>query len=249
MVQIRSAAALVLLLSQGVPGAAAAQDEIRREPVHFAKSASSAVIQGEIKGRADVDYVVRASAGQTLSVKLEESNPANYFNVLPPGSPDAAMFVGDTGEDYTGLLPEDGDYVVRVYLVRAAARRGESSRYTLTIGVTGGALAPVAASQDALVPGTPYHATTKVKCVPAYESAARDCDASVIRRGFDGTATVDIAGKTGKRSILFVKGQPVASNASIAVDPMSFDRSGDTVVVKFGASERYEIPDALLTGG
>ena len=63
------------------------------------------------------------------------------------------MFVGDTGEDYSGVLPADGDYVVRVYLMRPAARRGESSNYTVTIGASGKALAPIAASKDALVPG------------------------------------------------------------------------------------------------
>ena len=127
--------------------------------------------------------MVRAAAGQTLSVTLKETNPQNYFNVLPPGSKGNAMFVGDTGEDYTGMLPSDGDYVVRVYLMRPAARRGESSDYTLTIGVTGKPLAPFPAAQDALVSGTSYHATAKIKCVPAYETKTRDCDASVIRRG------------------------------------------------------------------
>ena len=158
------------------------------------------------------------------------------------------MFVGDTGEDYTAMLPSDGDYVVRVYLMRPAARRGESSDYTLTIGVTGKPLAPLPAAKDALVPGTSYHATAKIKCVPAYETTTKDCDASVIRRGHDGTATVDTAGAAENRSILFVKGKPVASNAS-RIDVLSSERKGDVTVVKLGESERYEIPDALLTGG
>jgi hypothetical protein len=220
----------------------------RQEKVQFAKGASAAVIKGQLKGDADVDYVVRAAAGQTLSVTLKETNPQNYFNVLPPGSKGSAMFVGDTGEDYTAMLPSDGDYVVRVYLMRPAARRGESSDYTLTIGVTGKPLAPLPAATDALVPGTSYHATAKIKCVPAYETTTKDCDAAVIRRGHDGTATVDIAGAAENRSILFVKGKPVASNAS-RMDVLSSERKGDVTVVKLGDRERYEVPDALLTGG
>jgi len=51
------------------------------------------------------------------------------------------------------MLPADGDYRVRVYLVRAAARRNESSAYTLTIGVAGKALEALPGAQDALVPG------------------------------------------------------------------------------------------------
>ena len=240
--------AIGIVLALSLIEVAVAQSGPRREAVQFAKGASSAVIKGRLKGDADVDYVVRAAAGQTLSVTLRESNPQNYFNVLPPGSTGGAMFVGDTGEDYAGTLATDGDYVVRVYLMRPAARRGETSDYTVTIGVTGTPLTPLPASKDALVPGTSYHATAQVKCVPAYETATKDCDASVIRRGFDGTATVDIAGGAEVRSILFVKGKPVASSAS-AIDTLSSERKGDITIVKLGESERYEIPDALLIGG
>jgi hypothetical protein len=240
--------AVGLAVALALIGSAVAATGPRQEQVQFAKGASAAVIKGQLKGDADVDYVVRAAAGQTLSVSLKETNPQNYFNVLPPGSKGSAMFVGDTGEDYTGMLPADGDYVVRVYLMRPAARRGESSDYTVTIGVTGDPLAPLPAAKDALVPGTSYHATAKIRCVPAYETALKDCEASVIRRGYDGTATVDVAGAAESRSILFVKGKPVASSAS-RIDELSSERNGDVTVVKIGGSERYEIPDALLTGG
>ena len=229
-------------------GAAAADSGPRQEKVQFAQGASSVVIRDQLTGDADVDYVVRAAAGQTLGVKLQETNPQHYFNVLPPGSRSSAMFVGDTGEDYSGMLPTDGDYVVRVYLMRPAARRGESSDYTLTIGVTGQPLVPSPASQDAVLPGTPYHASAQIKCVLAYETAAKDCTASVIRRGFDGTATVDIAGGPDTRSILFIHGKPVVSNAS-RIDVLSSERKGDVTIVKVGDTERYEVPDALIAGG
>jgi len=221
----------------------------RQERVTFAKGSSSATLRGRLKGDAEVDYVVRAGAGQTLSVKLKKSNPQNYFNVLPPGSADVAMCVGQSGEDFTGMLPADGDYTVRVYLVRAAARRNESSAYALTVGVTGKALAPLPASQDALVPGTKAHAKASTTCVPMpyVETAAKQCDAWVIRRGTDGTATVEISlGTAGKRRILFVRGKPAVSDSA---EPMTFTRQGDTTIVKFESGERHEIPDAFVIGG
>jgi hypothetical protein len=242
------AATTILVLTQSFAGAAVADAGIRQEKVQFAKGASSAVIKGQLKGDATVDYLVRAAAGQTLSVKLQKTNAQNYFNVMPPGSTGSAMFVGDSGENYSGVLPTDGDYIVRVYLMRPAARRGESSNYTLTVGASGKALAPIAASKDAVIPGTSYHASAKIKCVPAFETAPRECDAFVIRRGFDGTATVDIPGSAEKRSILFVKGKPTASNAQ-AMDALTSERKGDVTIVKLGTSERYEIPDALVAGG
>jgi len=219
----------------------------REERVTFAKGASVATISGQLKGDADVDYLVRAAAGQTLSVELKVTNRQNYFNVLPPGSDGVAMYAAQTGEPYTGILPADGDYKVRVYLMRSAARRNEASTYTLTIRVTGAALPALPASQDALVPGTPFHASASIKCVaPFGDPPPKPCEAFVIRRGIDGTATVEIAYAGGRRRLLFVKGKPVASDAS---DKMTFTRQGEVTTVRFESGEFYEIPDPLVIGG
>jgi len=255
MKSVRGALGLVLSLAGTVAAfavpAPAAEPGIRQERVQFAKGATSAVVKGRLKGDADVDYLVRAGAGQTLAISLTRSNLANYFNVLPPGSKDVAMYAAQTGEDFTAVLPADGDYTIRVYLMRAAARRNESSDYTLTVAVTGQALAPTPASKDALLPGTPFHASTKIACLPYLEQfrgkKTQQCEAFVIRRGFDGTGTVEIPQENSvPRRILFVKGKPVASDSS---DPLTFTRQGDVTTVKLGADEWYEIPDVLVTGG
>jgi hypothetical protein len=161
------------------------------------------------------------------------------------------MYAGQTGEDFKGVLPTDGDYTIRVYLVRAAARRNESSKYTLTVGVTGKALEPTPASKDAVIPGTPFHASTKIACVPYIEKyrdkKQKECEAFVIRRGFDGTATVEIPQENSvPRRILFVKGKPVASDSPY---PVVVFRKDDTTIVTFDTDERYEIFDALIFGG
>ena len=241
-----AAAAALVLLQPGSTGAQPAPP--RQERITFAKGASSATIKGQLKGDADVDYVVRAAAGQTLSVALKVSNRSNYFNVLPPGSADVAMYVGQTGEAFTGMLPADGDYKVRVYLMRNAARRNETSDYTLTIGVTGKALAPLPASKDALLPGTPFHASASITCLPMPygDTKPQRCEAFVIRRGVDGTATVEIPSKGIRRRILFVKGEPVASDSA---ETMTVTRKGDVTTVKFESGEYYEIVDALVIGG
>jgi hypothetical protein len=59
-------------------------------------------------------------------------NGANYFNIIAPGKADEAMFIGSTsGNQYEGVLPASGDYKVRVYLMRSAARRDEVANYRL----------------------------------------------------------------------------------------------------------------------
>jgi hypothetical protein len=246
MKTLLATAAAAVLLQPVLAGAQPAPP--RQERVSFAKGASSATIKAQIKGDADVDYLVRGAAGQTISVSLKVSNRSNYFNVLPPGRKDVAMYVGQTGEAYTGMLPADGDYTVRVYLMRNAARRNEVSNYELTIGVTGQALAPLPPSQDALLPGTPFHASGSVKCLPMPYGDPKplECEAFVIRRGTDGTATVEIRSKGMTRHILFIKGKPVASDSS---EKMTVTRQGDVTTVKFESGEFYEIVDAMIFGG
>jgi len=240
------AAALLFLLS--VVGTASADPDRRSERVHFAKGATSTVVKGQVKGDHYIDYRVRAGAGQTLSVEMKTGNASSYFNILPPGSGDVAMFIGSTsGNRFSGVLPADGDYSIRVYLMRNAARRNESASYTLTVGVTGQPLAATPAARDALIPGTPFHASAKVACAPPFGATTRECEAFVIRRGFDGTATVEVRWGEGlKRHILFVKGKAVAADAT---DALAVERRGDVSVVRFGDDERFEIPDALVTGG
>jgi hypothetical protein len=243
---------LVALAMLGLAGSVLAADgppPPRKERVTFAKGASAATVKGTLKGGDDVDYLVRAAAGQTLEVKLQGTNAQNDFNVLPPGSANVAMFVSSmTGErSWSGMLPADGDYAIRVYLNRPAARRNESSKYTLTVAVTGKPLPPLSAARDAKVAGTAYHATAKVPCTLPYQPDVKSCDAGVVRRGNDGTATFEAIGSMGvQRRILFVQGKPVAADT---MDPVTATRQGDVTVVKISDDERYDIPDALLNGG
>lgn len=242
-------AALVALAGlTAVPAPSLAEPAPARQAVKFAKGTSSASLSGTIKGGADLDHTLDARAGQTLTVRLQSPNPSLYFNLNPPGSANAAMVIGTLqGGQAKVTLPTDGTYVVRVYLMRNAARRHEQARYTLDVAVTGQALPPLAAPRDALVAGTAFHATAPLACQVLGKDAGAPCQAGVIRRGRDGTATVELRSPNGLlRRVLFVKGQAVASDSP---QPMTADRQGDLTTVRFGDDERYELPDALLTGG
>ncbi|MGA0032279.1 MAG: hypothetical protein ACO3IW_03760 [Burkholderiales bacterium] len=244
----RTTLQLVAALLLAAPAGHTAEPSERSvQAVQFAKSSSSASIQGSIRGYHYVDYQLRAGAGQTLKVGLKAGHIANYFNILPPDSIDAAMYNASMNENrFEGLLPADGVYTVRVYLMRAAARRNESSAYTLSVSITGKPLAPLSPKVDALIPGTPFHARTTARCEPAY-SKTRECEASVIRRGHDGTATVELRwDRTSTRRILFIQGKPVASDTMQA---MTYTRNDRAYFVRFGGDERFEIPEALVFGG
>jgi hypothetical protein len=120
-------------------GPAGAADGVRATAVQFAKGKSTATLTGKIKGDESVDYCLGAAAGQTMTVTLKPSNRSTYFNVMAPGE-DSAIFIGSTeGNKFTGKLPKSGDYVVRVYLMRNAARRNEASTYSIEFNITAGA--------------------------------------------------------------------------------------------------------------
>lgn len=240
--------ALPLLLVSLSVWSADATGERSVKPIAFAKGKTATAIEGRIEGRAYVDHTLHAAAGQTLTVRLKAASHSAQFNLLPPGSPDAAMAIGEFSDNqFSGLLPDDGTYTIRVFLNRAAARRNAASNYTLGVGVGGTALKPLPAAKDALVPGTRYHAQTTVPCAPAY-TQVRECTASVVRRGFDGTATVELAwGDQGNtRRILFIKGEPKAADSSQA---MKSTRSERGWTVEFDGGERIEIPEPLIFGG
>jgi hypothetical protein len=118
-------------------GSAIAQAPERTERVQFARGASSSTIRGVIRGYQTVDYILGARQGQTLTVALRTSNRSAYFNVLPVRG-DEAIFNGSIrGPRYTGRLPQTGDYRIRVYLMRNAARRGEQASFSLDVGISG----------------------------------------------------------------------------------------------------------------
>lgn len=132
---------VILLFALSV-GSAHGQD-IRTEQVRFERGANSAVVESSITGREIADYVLRAHQGQYFNVSMATDNNANYFNILAPGEDEVAMFIGSTsGNRYEGIFPESGDYKIRVYLMRSAARRGEMAGYRLEMVVTDGEAQP-----------------------------------------------------------------------------------------------------------
>jgi hypothetical protein len=236
------------LLAISLPaGVGVAQPAINRQRVTFRAGADSTLLKGQLKGDQTVDYILRAGAGQTMTVELMGSNLQNYFNVMAAGT-DNALFIGSSsGNSFRGLLPSDGDVRVRVYLMRPAARRNEASTYSLKVGIGGIPLAPKPASRDAVLPGTPYHASAEVPCMSGSSGKAASCKASVIRRA-NNSATVVVTNPEGqKRQFLFVKGKAVTSDQP---EKLSVQRRGDVSVLSLGENfERYEIVDALVVGG
>ncbi len=226
---------------------------IRQQAVHFRNGASSATLSGRIQGDEAVDYQLTAKAGQTLRVALKTKSGALYFNVLAPGSESAIGRDDTSGNDWTGVLPVDGTYTVRVYLMRAATRRNEAANYTLKISVTGHLGA--APASDAKVPGTPYHARGTVPCsVGPDPKGSAQCSFGVIR-GASGNAEVHLA-PPGYDVILHPdKVETVLifrANAVTSHNPsqrVTAKKAGDDWSIGINDFHFFMIPEAVIVGG
>ena len=250
----RASLVLTALVLAAAPAADAGSD-IRTERVQFKKGSNSAVVEDAIRGYATVDYVLGAGKGQYMNVSMATNNTANYFNIIAPGEKDVAMFNSSMGENqFEGILPAGGDYKIRVYLMRSAARRNETAKYRLEMIISG---APAAGSgtktgppkRDALVAGTNYHATGNIPCAMAKGQPSGSCPFGVTREG-NGSGMVTVTKPDGRtRTIFFENGKAIGYDMSQA-DPGEFSasRDGDLNVIHI-SDERYEIPDAVLSGG
>ncbi len=98
--------------------------------ISFAPGATSATVNGSIRGYETRDYILNAQAGQRMTVNLDSNSSFMQLAVLNPQ--------GDTlyvGTNWTGKLPSKGDYLVRVGLVRAEARRNGAGGFKLTVEI------------------------------------------------------------------------------------------------------------------
>jgi len=353
---LRPAILAALLSAAAAVLPAAAQDpDMRTMDIRFDAGATETTITDSITGREYVVYKVGAEAGQRMDIRLITDSTSTYFNVYEPGRGpgDQALAVSEmTGtlvpeiNSFSAELTTSGIYSISVYLYRNAARRGESSEYTLAVSITGetgeavegdyadglqggpdfwrvqadGGLklhdapstgspvltvlpnglevrnlgcrmaegrtwcniatlsepafsgwaaadflfessgetatqlpdtAPVQqGEEDALVPGTEFHATGMVECTTAAGAATGLCDFGVIREG-NGMGTVVVTLPDGRtRAIFYEGGVPVNFDRAESDGDIAFEvipQSGGYMVVIGDAS--FVIPDAVIFGG
>jgi hypothetical protein len=133
---------LAIALSCIASNAAAQPPAPARVPITFKAGESSATIKGAVADDQDVNYTLRAKAGQDMTVTLTSANTSLNFNVTPAGSQDAIFIGSMSGTTFEGTLPKDGEYVINVYLMRSSARRGSKAGYTLSVGIDAPGNAP-----------------------------------------------------------------------------------------------------------
>ncbi len=126
----------LLALSLSLPAIAQEKSE-----VHFEKGTSGATMTGSVTGQGYHDYGLGAAGGQLMIASLEvtggNGDGTAYFNIMPPGSTGEAIWIGNMEAEQTAevTLPQDGEYVLRVYLMGNDEDTGKTVDYALHVNI------------------------------------------------------------------------------------------------------------------
>lgn len=118
------------------PSGGAVIEGVTEKRIAFDQGSSSARLTGSITGDETIDYLLNVKSGQALNISMATQNTATYFNLIEPGETEVAIFNGSVGGNmYEGVARKNGDYRIRVYMMRSAARRGEKADFDLEAAV------------------------------------------------------------------------------------------------------------------
>lgn len=113
----------VLLLAAG----AAAQPGYKR--IRFPRGRTTAVLKGALTSAEDVtNYILTARAGQTMTVHVTSPKGNAHFMVTRYGQ-ERALEGANMVKDWSGELPENGDYFIAV-----VSKQGRAT-YTLEVTI------------------------------------------------------------------------------------------------------------------
>lgn len=105
---------------------------IENRRVSIASGSNVATVEDSITGYQAIDYLLNVREGQALNISMGTQHGGTYFNLLEPGETNVATHIGSTaGNQFEGVAAMSGDYRVRVYMMRSAARRDETAEYRL----------------------------------------------------------------------------------------------------------------------
>lgn len=132
----RNILASLLLIAGGLPARGQGQQGDTTVTVALDPDGKVTRFEGSIRDFEAVAYLVTLREGQSLRIELATNNAANCFDIHAPAV-EKPVFVGaNSGNAHTLVAPKAGNYVVRVHLLRFAARDGQFAQYTLELGPT-----------------------------------------------------------------------------------------------------------------
>lgn len=127
----------LLLLSLMAAMAASRGDVHHSERIRFPDegylSQGATTVSASISGHESVTYLLEARTGQSLSIRLSSNNAHSNLRITAPAAPRALHNGTGSNPKYSGVLPRDGTYRIRIFLDPAAADKEEIAKYSLNI--------------------------------------------------------------------------------------------------------------------
>src|SRR6185503_18339501 len=118
--------AILILITGAAVSAQKGTSVVRR--IKFPRGRTTAVLRGTVHRGLSHDYLLKARAGQTMTVHLVAGGEVNFM-LFSPGLTDV---LAENSKDWSGELPRSGDYRINV-LPDTTTERNIS--YTLEVTV------------------------------------------------------------------------------------------------------------------
>jgi hypothetical protein len=211
--------------------------------IFFPSNKNTTTVTGTVKGKQYIDYKLNVQSGQTLSVSINSKSSSVFFNILPPGSKDVAIYNSSTnGNKYSGVAEKSGLFAIRIYLMGAAKSENRSVNFGLTVG-----LVKPAVSGDAKVPGTNYNATGQLRSSKGKAAPGSVMSDFGVKRTGSGNADVYVTYPGSTQWILrFSQGEWTCLSSNCK---LTYTKNSDEWKVTVNGIYHFMIPDAVINGG
>jgi len=180
--------------------------------INFPAGSTSVTFIGVLGTEGKVLYMLSATRGQTLSVKV--TGPVNEIAVAIYASDGTALKLLDTALTWSGKIPSNGDYFIDIVSIPV----GSNNSYTLEVSLTTPASASTPPATETVPPGeptsTPVSAAALTYLFEAEWPARMEIGisntvrVSLIKAGNEYLPTVEIAGHTAVVSTPMLVGTP-----------------------------------------
>ncbi len=198
-----------------------------------------------VEGWAAGDFLVEGSGG--TATQLPDRVPVRQTTPNAAERACLAAVSRDNGNADVTLLGSEFSQAGTLVRVGVGPDRAPWQCIAYRDGTTGGIMY---LSEDAMVPGTDFHATGATSCYATAGGAAQNCSYGVTRTGNgNGSVTVTLpAGQT--RVITYQNGKPTGFDRSQADGDIAFEQwQQDGGFMVFIGDQGIFIPDAAIWGG
>jgi hypothetical protein len=124
---------LLLWIAATIAAPALPQDAEVRVPVTFTAGAMQRSFEGAISDFEVMTYVVALRQGESLRIQLASNNASNCFDIHGPESAKPIYLGAESGSTHVHKVQKSGEYLVKVFLLRLAARDGQTAQYALEL--------------------------------------------------------------------------------------------------------------------